>query len=194
MARVHGSATGARAPASVTMPEREVLSLEPVADDPEVGHWLSAMADSRSDTLKELDGRVSDDMLEAVPDDDLNSIGTILYHVALVEADWVLVDVLGPDAAPEWPKDLLPYGDRDRDGRLTEVRRRDARGSRAAARGGPGHRARALRADVERGVPQVLRPREDFDLSAAWVLHHLLQHEAEHRAHIAWVRDRLLRG
>jgi hypothetical protein len=175
------------------MAEREILSLEPDADDPEVGRWLSAMADTRRDTLKELDGRVTDDMLEAVPDDDLNSIGTILYHVALVEADWVLADLLGPEAAPEWPKDLLPYGDRDRDGRLTEVRgetladhERRLEGARAIVLE---HYVPMSNADFHR-----LRPREQFDLSAAWVLHHLLQHEAEHRAHIAWVRDRLLRG
>jgi hypothetical protein len=34
-----------------------------------------------------------------------------------------------------------------------------------------------------------LRAREHFDLTPAWVLHHLLQHEAEHRAQIAWVRE-----
>jgi len=32
--------------------EREVLALEPMADDPEVGRWLSAMEDARRDTLK----------------------------------------------------------------------------------------------------------------------------------------------
>lgn len=30
---------------------------------------------------------------------------------------------------------------------------------------------------------------ERYDVSPAWVLHHLLQHEAEHRSHIAWLRD-----
>jgi hypothetical protein len=34
------------------------------------------------------------------------------------------------------------------------------------------------------------RARERYDVSPAWAVHHLLQHEAEHRAHIAWVRDR----
>lgn len=35
------------------------------------------------------------------------------------------------------------------------------------------------------------RPRSlsAYDVSPAWVLHHLLQHEAEHRAHVALVRD-----
>jgi hypothetical protein len=61
-------------------------------------------------------------MLEQVPDDDLNSIGTLLYHVALVEADWVLDDVLGGEAAGvAWPTELLPWSARDRDGRLEHV-------------------------------------------------------------------------
>ena len=34
-----------------------------------------------------------------------------------------------------------------------------------------------------------LRRHERHDVSPAWVLHHLLQHEAEHRSHIAWVRE-----
>jgi hypothetical protein len=35
------------------------------------------------------------------------------------------------------------------------------------------------------------RPRhlERYDAAPDWVLHHLLQHEAEHRSHIAWLRD-----
>ena len=31
-----------------------------------------------------------------------------------------------------------------------------------------------------------------YDVSAAWAIHHLVQHEAEHRAHIAMIRDLLL--
>lgn len=178
------------------MAERETLSLElpgswPAAADAEVGHWLAAMDDARVDTLKELEGRVTDDLLEAVPDEDLNSIGTTLYHVALVEVDWILTVLLG-EAAPIWPGDLLPYGDRDRDGRLTEVRGETLAqhldrltAGRAVVRE---HLGPMSNEDFHR-----LRPREDWDVTAAWILHHLLQHEAEHRAHIAWVRDRLLR-
>ncbi len=34
-----------------------------------------------------------------------------------------------------------------------------------------------------------VRRREAYDVSTAWLLHHLLQHEAEHRAQIAWLRE-----
>jgi hypothetical protein len=153
------------------------------------------MADSRRDTLRELEGgRVTDDMLEEVPDGDLNSIGTLLYHVALVEADWVLEDVLGGEAAGiAWPTALLPYEARDRDDRLETVvgetlddHLRRLEGARAIV--------------LEHFVPMSnddfhrVLARERYDVSPAWVLHHLLQHEAEHRSHIAWVRDRITRA
>jgi hypothetical protein len=35
------------------------------------------------------------------------------------------------------------------------------------------------------------RAREDYDVSPAWVLHHLLQHEAEHRSEIVRLRSQL---
>jgi hypothetical protein len=34
-----------------------------------------------------------------------------------------------------------------------------------------------------------LRVMPDYDVSPVWAIHHLLQHEAEHRTHIAWIRD-----
>jgi hypothetical protein len=37
------------------------------------------------------------------------------------------------------------------------------------------------------------RARSGYDVTPAWVLYHLLMHEAEHRSHIAWVRDRISR-
>ena len=34
-----------------------------------------------------------------------------------------------------------------------------------------------------------VRSFERYDAAPDWVIHHILQHEAEHRAHIAWLRD-----
>jgi hypothetical protein len=98
--------------------QREVLILEPIADHSEVRRWLSAMEDAMRDTLRELEG-VTDDMVDRRVVDELNTIGTLLYHIALVEADWLLDDILGERS--DWPTDLLPYGDRDPKGVLTEV-------------------------------------------------------------------------
>src|SRR5215216_4879 len=98
--------------------DREVLSLEPIADDPEVGRWLAAMEDARRDTLRELTG-VTDDVVDRRPPGDDNSIGTLLYHVALIEADWLLDDIF--ELTDPWPDDLLPLADRDDEGRLFQA-------------------------------------------------------------------------
>src|SRR5437773_619207 len=100
--------------------EREVLTLQPIADDPEVGRWLSAMEVTRQDTLREL-GQVPDGALDWKPSGSENTISTLLYHIALVEADWLLEDILGPEAAPPWPRDLLPFDARDEERRLTQI-------------------------------------------------------------------------
>ena len=69
---------------------RQRLVLESVADDPEVGRWLAALEDGRRDTLRELE-TVRPEMLDWRPDAPLNSIGTLLYHIALVETSWLTV-------------------------------------------------------------------------------------------------------
>jgi hypothetical protein len=61
---------------------KERLVLEPIADDAEVGRWLAALEDARRDTLRELD-TVTPEMVDWYPDAPLNSIGSMLYHVAL---------------------------------------------------------------------------------------------------------------
>ena len=173
----------------MTVVRREVLSLAPAADDPEVGRWLSALDEARGRTLHELDGVVDGELGERPGGAD-NSIETLLYHVALIEADWLYADILGIDDPPSAVRRLLPIDDRDLEGRLSEV----------GAMPLDDHLDRL--ASVRRLVHEHLRPmgvedfhrpraRPDHDVSPAWVLHHLLQHEAEHRAQIAWVRDHL---
>jgi hypothetical protein len=172
------------------MPEREPLVLEPNADAPEVGRWLSALADGRRDTIAELDD-VTEAMLDERPPGAPNSIGTLLYHIALVEIDWLLVDLLLQAKGVPWPEHLVPFADRDGEGTLTVVR-----GETLATHL---ERLAAIRALVHEHVgPMTVedfhapRAGEAIDVSPAWVVHHLLQHEAEHRAHIAWVREALL--
>ncbi|MDP9343503.1 MAG: DinB family protein [Actinomycetota bacterium] len=167
--------------------EREVLALEPIADDPEVGRWLSAMEDARRDTLRELEG-LAHEALDWRPIGGQNTIGTLLYHIALVEADWLLTDILGPDGARLWPRDLLPFDDRDADDRLTQVAGETLERHLERLRA-----VRSLFLEQMRPMPvedfHRLRTRERFDVAADWVVHHLLQHEAEHRAQVAALRD-----
>ncbi|MGI8871581.1 MAG: DinB family protein [Candidatus Limnocylindria bacterium] len=152
-----------------------------------MGRWLAALEEGRRDTLKEL-VRVTPEAVDWRPAGGDNTIGTILYHIALVEADWLLADILGPDDAPAWPHDLLPFGDRDSEGRLAQVAGVPLAEhlERLAA-------VRRLLLDHMRPMDaeayHALRHRDSWDVSADWVVHHLLQHEAEHRAQIAWLRD-----
>ena len=89
------------------------------ADDPEVGGWLAALEEARRDTLKVLD-EVPADAVDRDPGDGGDSIGTVLYHVALIEADWVFTDVLDREA--DIGSDLFPADDRTEDGHLSQVR------------------------------------------------------------------------
>ncbi|HEV2006554.1 MAG TPA: DinB family protein, partial [Candidatus Limnocylindrales bacterium] len=118
----------------------------------------------------------------------LNTIGTLLYHVALIEASWLLDDIFEGDPGPDWLPTFLPFPDRDGSGRLIEV----------TAETLPTHLERLAKLRgylLERLRPMgnadfhTVRRLERYDAAPDWVLHHLLQHEAEHRAHIAWIRD-----
>ena len=168
--------------------EREVLTLEPIADEPEVGRWLSAMEDSRRDTLEGVAG-LTDEAMDWRPEGEPNTVGTLLYHTALVEADWLVVDMFGREG-PAWPAELLPFTDRDLEGRLTPVD--------GTPLGEHLERMAAVRAMLLEAMRSMtseefhrVRARERFDISAAWIIHHLLQHEAEHRSQIARLREQM---
>ena len=168
------------------MSEREVLSLEPIAHDPEVGRWLAAMEDCRRDTLTELGG-LGDDVLDAKPPGAENSIGSVLYHVALVEADWLLVDIFGFDGTRSPDPVLLPFSDRNAEGQLTHVPGETLEQQLdrlAAVRGILLDRLRPMSS----GDFHTTRARDAYDVTPAWVVHHLLQHEAEHRSEIVRLR------
>src|SRR3954464_9340602 len=99
---------------------KERLTLEPIADDPEVGRWLAALEDARRDTYRELE-RVAPDMVDWRPDAPLNSIGSLLYHIALIEADWVATEILELAENPAELAALLPWPDRDADSQLSRI-------------------------------------------------------------------------
>jgi len=166
---------------------RERLTLEPIADDPEVGRWLAALEDGRRDTLRELE-TVTAEMVDWYPDAPLNSIGALLYHIALVEADWVCVEILG---LPEYPAELqrlLPWADREGDGHLWRADGQELTVHLDRLQG-----VRAFVLDRLRPITNEdyhrIRPLDDFDVAPDWVVHHVIQHEAEHRSHVAWLRD-----
>lgn len=146
---------------------------------PEVGAALWRLEDSRRRTLEVL-GEMPADYVDR--DVEGNSIGTILYHLALIETDWLFVEVLEQPYADDIQA-LLPADDRDRDGVLTLIRDEtlEQHLARLAA-----VRARLLESFRGMTAEEFNRPRElpAYTVSPAWVLHHLSQHEAEHRGEI----------
>lgn len=166
---------------------RPSLTTEELAGyEPEVGAALWRLQDARRRTLRVLKNLPQDLINKSV---DGNSIGTILYHLALIEADWLYVEILQQAFPPE-VKTWLPEEDRDEQGVLT------AFGSETLEE----HivrldlvRERVLKTLVGMTKEDLYRPRQlsDYDVSPAWVLHHLAQHEAEHRSELESVASRL---
>jgi uncharacterized damage-inducible protein DinB len=168
---------------------KEQLIVQPFqCRSPVVGRWIWALEDTRRRTLSSLEGLGVDDFeaLDWVSPINGNSIGTLLYHLASVEADWLYMEVLQQD----FPADiqiLLPMDMRDDQHRLTRVRgfRLDEHLTRLEQ-----VRAKLLQVFAEMTLRDFHRPRRlpEYDVTPEWVLHHLMQHEGEHRGQITELR------
>ena len=121
------------------------------------------------------------------PPDDTNSIGTLLYHLAAIEMSWLYEDILEGEAFSEEIGALLNYNVRGDDGGLTPVTGEslDTHLNRLNT-----CRQTFLTAFQGMSVSQFRFPRqvEDYQVTPEWVIHHLIQHEAEHRGQIGEIR------
>ena len=155
--------------------------------EPAIGQWLWALQDSRQRTMEELE-LLSPSMIDWLPPDNESSIGTILYHLADIEADWLYVEVLEQTLPPKVTA-LFPYPTRDAQGLLTHVQGFSLEQ----------HLRRLV--TVRELLLAVFQPMDlaefrrvrslpDYDVTPEWVLHHLMQHEAEHRSQIGSLRVR----
>ena len=134
--------------------------------------------------------RVGPEMIDARAPYHQHTIGTLLYHIALIEADWLYIEIQERDDYPDEAIERFPWDHRDDQGRLTNVT-------------GLPHNAHLERlAWVRRQLTDTLsqlsddefsRAREipDAVVSTAWVVHHLIQHEAEHRGEMGQILDAL---
>lgn len=171
--------------------ERTNVLLPDEANEPQIGLWLGALHDARLRTLEAIEGAAQAD-LDADHPDTQNSIGTLLYHIAAIETDWLYAEVLTTDFPPD-VIGLFPYDVRNDSGRLTPVR--------GVSLDDHLDRLHAVRELVRATfgtmtIEDFFRVRElpQYDVTPAWVVHHLLQHEAEHRGDIGVIRSWLRRG
>jgi len=156
-----------------------------LSQEPEIGRWLWALQDTRQRTMGYLDS-LTPTIIDWLPPDDESSIGTVLYHLALIEADWLYTEVLEQPYPPEVAA-LFPYVDRDGQARLTQVQGLSLEQHLERL-----EIVRRLLLDVFQlmDLPEFRRVRKlaDYDVTPEWVIHHLMQHEAEHRSQIGALR------
>ncbi len=112
-----------------------------------------------------------------------HTIGTLLYHMAAIEAKFLFGDVLQQPRPPEI-EELFPHDVRDAAGRLTIVQ--------GATMDQHTERFRIVRRHLlevyrKMSIYEFQRYREVQDdvITAEWAIHHICQHEAEHRAEIS---------
>jgi uncharacterized damage-inducible protein DinB len=166
--------------------EKEYLSVEAhFSKAPEIGRWLWALQDTRQRTIEEL-GRLDPAMIDWRPAESESSIGTVLYHMTDIEADWLYVEVL-EQPMPAEVAALFPYPTRDKQGRLTQV---EAFSLEQHLRRLETVRGLLLEVFEQMALEDFRRARslERYDVTPEWVLHHLIQHEAEHRGQIGTLR------
>jgi uncharacterized damage-inducible protein DinB len=162
-----------------------------LSKEPAIGQWLWALQDTRQRMMEELE-RVTPTMIDWLPPDGGSSIGTLLYHIALIEADWLYEEVL----VQEFPTEvmtLFPFGYRDKQGRLAQVQGLSLEQLLSRL-----ETVRGLLLDVYQQMDLVefrrIRSLPYYDVTPEWVLHHLMQHEAEHRSQLAALRDQAIQA
>jgi uncharacterized damage-inducible protein DinB len=176
----------------MTNVERRVITPLP-ATSLDIGRWLWAIEDTRARTKREVDG-LSQAELDWTHPDIGNAIGSLLYHIALIEADYLCVDMLGRDDYLDDLQPLFPYPDRDEEGRLTVVA-----GEQLADHLARLDTVRTRLLSIVSGMTdeQMTHVRQipewNYEISPAWTLHHIMQHEAQHRGEIGVLRM-LFRG
>ena len=157
------------------------------SQQPEIGRWLWAIQDARQRTMERLAG-LSPAIIDWLPPDHENMIGTLLYHIADIEVDWLYAEVLEQPRPPEVVA-LFTHDTRDAQGQLTQVH-----GFSLEQHLSRLETVRRLLLDVYQQMDLVdfrrARSLPRYDVTPEWVLHHLMQHEAEHRSQIAALRAR----
>lgn len=159
------------------------LALDPVSRNDEVGRWLDALDDARRRTLRVVRNIGAQELDWAEPP--AQSVSTILYHLAAIEADWLCMEVMGLKALPRPLAVYFPASVRTAGGALTPVA---GQSLESHLRRLDTVRQRLLKTYGSMTIEDFRSARpsgSDAEVTPEWVLHHLLQHEAEHRGGMA---------
>ncbi|QDT91131.1 DinB family protein [Gimesia algae] len=163
------------------------LKIDPLeARDPEIGRWLWALAEVRQRTLRlvqDCDLRLLD---WRGPDGKENSIGSILYHIAIVEMSWLYFDLQQQEFPPS-VNELLPIPMADADDKVSQVT--DVPLAEHINRL---HATREIAFSIFQKMDLAewrrLRPPvndQPYETTPEWAVFHLIEHEAGHAFQIS---------
>ena len=150
---------------------------------PRIGRYVSQLAETRQDLLRQA-ANLTPDQLSWHPNEQVESIGTQLLHVAAIEWSWIFEDIFGrPGEEYDGWEEALPI-----------------RLGLPQVRGQPLAYFTDRLDRVRQGMRQALRDLTDDDLSrhvptapaepvtevftVDWVLFHLVHHEAHHAGQV----------
>jgi uncharacterized damage-inducible protein DinB len=153
----------------------------------EIGRALWRLEEARGRTLQRLEG-LDPTLLDWAAPETGNSIGCILYHIAAIEADYLYSDML-EQPFPQDVIDRFPYEVREENGRLTPMRGHELEWYLTRLTDVRQRLLDALGA-IDLADYQRVRQLDYADITPEWTLHHLMQHEAEHRGELASLRAR----
>ena len=153
--------------------------------EPEIGRFVWLLEASRERLKERLEGFDVATLDFELPHE--NSIGTLLYHLADIEMSWLFEEVLETDVLPDEVAAMLNVPTRDEDGRLTRVKGRSLIEHLDIL-----DRTRQYLLDTFRSMTLAdfrrVRHMDNYSCTPEWVLHHLIQHETEHRGQIMAIR------
>lgn len=176
------------------------LEVEPLPDwPPLIGYPLASLERTRRYLISYLD-EIDQRALDRTPRGHRHSVATLLYHVAVIEMDWLFTRMLGRDrqesGIPACPDHILPYL------RYRPYQNEDeytpVAGERLAT-----HldRLKATRTELmdtfrPMTVQQFRSPtgKAERTYTPEWIVERLIQHEAEHRGQIREARLAAERG
>lgn len=167
---------------------KKALMIQPLPGyEPEIGRLLWCLEDVREKLVSKLSG-ISQNELDRKPDE-RQSIGSLLYHIAIIEADWLYEEVLVRDWDPEVAA-LFPFSHRTDDDELMHVE-----GQSLEEHFYRLQKVREVFLSYFRSmnIEDWRRPRilKQYDVTPEWVVYHLIEHEAHHRGQIFQLLRRL---
>jgi uncharacterized damage-inducible protein DinB len=167
---------------------RRTLVIPPLPDcEPEIARLLWMLADGRRRLKESLNG-LTNSILDWRADEGGNTIATLLYHIVAVEMDWLYAEVLQQPFSAK-AEALLPFEMRGEHGALTAVANRPLSEHLQRLDNARDLLLNAFRAMTLTDFRRA-RSLEQYDVTPEWVLHHLIQHEAEHRGQMMALRSR----